>query len=676
MRRISLMSTAVLAAAALASCGGSPSSSTAPVQQAPQTPPAVVFSGVAATGAPMAGARVDVYDHSGSSVCNVTTTSDGHYSCTLPSSAVEPFVLTAVLDNISLVSAYAKAETTTLNVTPITNLIAARLASNGDPAQLRQDVVANASAVTSAKLDTKVAEFIAAVQPLLTAAGDQVNPLTGSFSADGSGHDRVLDSLQISIRPAGASANVEITLKVQPAAPETPPVSLSFNTADTTVPTITAPVSSGDLVATGIASSVADLASRIQACYAVPLDQRVSGSTLAAAACRTIFIGDDPTGYLHDGARVGPTGAFGGMFGANATGLLIDRANFEHLTSDGDVVFTYRYKSVVTGNADFVALQARRVGSMLKLIGNQAVYSAVVVPMVERRDFVNSPAFNYRSTGYGITVGNRVNSQGQPIFTKVEATAPDGHLFTLRPRAGLSYLALVRENGTLTVTAQIKLAARFTDSSTPGNPADKDTDPLYAGVQFTDLQLKSLPDHGVWKIEYFHADGTTPNLTQYVRTLTRALTLDEAMVQPIATVTDAAKAALVSAGASGWGVIFFSTAPSADAPNWVNFSAPLGGDFWAVPEGGVAPYQIAAYGNGPVPVSGGARTFFNDYLSVASTARQATVKCSVQSAGDKHCDASIADSYAADAYLTSLQLLARTQQQLRVSNLTALWTLH
>ena len=169
------------------------------------------------------------------------------------------------------------------------------------------------------------------------------------------------------------------------------------------------------------------------------------------------------------------------MFGASATGLQIDRATFEHLTSEGDVVFTYRYQSVVNGN--------------------QAVYSAAVAPAVTRLDFINSPAFNYRSTGYGIVVGNRLSSQNQPVFTQVKATAPDGHVFTLRPRAGLSYLALARENGSLTNTTNITLAARFVDSSTPGNPADKDTGPLYVG------------------------------------TVTRALTLDEAMVQPIATLT-------------------------------------------------------------------------------------------------------------------------------------------
>lgn len=672
MHRVSLIMTALLAAAGLAACGGGSSGS--PAISIPQAPQAVVFSGVAATGAPMPGARIDVYDHSGSSVCTTTAAIDGHYSCELPSGAVAPFVLTALLDDVSLVSAYAKAETTTLNVTPITNLIAARLASNGDPAQLRHDVVANAGAVTAAKLDDKVAEFIAAVEPLLTAVGDRINPLTGEFKADGSGHDLVLDSLQISIRPAGGSANVEVTAKVKPSAPEAPPISISFNTADTTIQPMTASMSGADLVGTGVADLVADLAARLDACYALTLSERVQNGALVAPACTSLFLGNDPTTYLQDGLRVGPGAAFAGLFSDDGTGVTFDRPRFEDLTSEGDVVATLRW-TAVAGNSDFVVLQARRVGSQLMLVGNQAVYSAVISPTVNFRGFVNSPAFDYRATGYTIAVGNRLDAHGQPVFAKVEVTAPNGDVFTLKPSPGLSYLALTRNNGSLSTTATLTLAARFTNSSTPGNPADKDTDPVFVGTQFTEDELIALPDHGVWKIEYFYADGVTPNLTQYVRTLTRALSMDEAMVQPIVAVTDTTKAALVQAGYPGWGAIFFNAAPSADAPNWVRFSDPSGGDFWVVPDGALAPYQVATYGSSPLPAGGGSRVTFNDYLNVPSNVRQATVKCSAQSTQDTHCDPSMRDSYAMGAYLSALQLLSHNQRQLRISNLTALWTL-
>src|SRR3989304_2842123 len=59
---------------------------------------------------------------------------------TLPLSAKPPFVVQAVRDDISLVSVIAEAKDTTTNITPVTNLIASRLSSSGDPAKLAAEI--------------------------------------------------------------------------------------------------------------------------------------------------------------------------------------------------------------------------------------------------------------------------------------------------------------------------------------------------------------------------------------------------------------------------------------------------------------------------------------------------------------------------------------------------------
>ena len=64
-----------------------------------------------------------------------------------------------------------------------------------------------------AALDAKVAEVVTILKPLLQAVGDTANPLTGDFKADGTGHDKVLDAVQVDIHTTATAANIEITVK-------------------------------------------------------------------------------------------------------------------------------------------------------------------------------------------------------------------------------------------------------------------------------------------------------------------------------------------------------------------------------------------------------------------------------------------------------------------------------
>jgi hypothetical protein len=503
----------------------------------------------------------------------------------------------------------------------------------------------------------------------LTAAAANADPLTGSFRADGTGLDLVLDSLQISIRSIGTSANVEITVKSRPEHLDSPPVAVRFNTAQATAVPQLPVLRAEDLVASGSAVRLADMVQRLNACYALPVTERVSGSSVSAPACRSLFVGDDPAAFLHDGRRVGPGAAFAGMFSGPATGVRFDRPALEYLQANGELVLSYR-TTTTSGNIDFGFLQARLVGDQLKLVGNQAAYSASVMPKIGERTFINALSTGYRSTGYSMTVGNRLDANGQPLFAKVEVTAPNGRVFRLLPRPGLSYLAIERDNGAPSVTNTIFLAARFLDAQSTslfGNPADKDRDPVFAPVQLSDDELAALPDHGVWKFDFFHADGVTPNAVQNVRTMKRAPTMSESMVHPIARATEAAVAALVAASEPGGIVI--KTAATVDAPNWVNFSV-NGADFWTVPDGATAPYLVSAFGYSP-----GQSVFFNDNTTVLSTARQAKLDCTAQTLADTHCEASNPGSYAVGTRFTSLELLARTQQRLEVQQLLALWTM-
>ena len=120
----------------LVACGGGDGG-----QDAPVVPPAQTskLEGTAATGRPFAGATVTVFDAASNAVTTTTVAADGSYAATVPASTRAPLVLEATLDNVTLVSAIAETKDSRANITPLTSLIASRLAPDGNPTSLKQN---------------------------------------------------------------------------------------------------------------------------------------------------------------------------------------------------------------------------------------------------------------------------------------------------------------------------------------------------------------------------------------------------------------------------------------------------------------------------------------------------------------------------------------------------------
>lgn len=661
------------AAAATPTTPATPSTPATPTT--PSTPASVQFSGVVATGAPLTGASVKVYDGTGAVVCDTTVDAAGGYQCDLGTSPKAPFVIVAQRDDMKLVSMFAEASSSTVNVTPLTHLVAAKLASNGDPAQLVDDVKGGAGNLDKAKLDTAVQAVVALIRPVIDALGETTNPLTGTFVANGTGHDKLLDALQISVRPTGTEANVEITVRTLPTADDSTPVGLSFKTSDTSVAPVTG-VSASVLGTDNVAMQIADMLSRLAACYALPLADRVTnannpGSTVKADACKTLFSGNDPANFLSNGAHVGPTGAFSGMFRAGGTGVSFDRGLFDFYRANGDVVFSYRWTDTA-GNTDNDQMVARVEAGKLKLIGNQYAYEARVRAWVQNRELVNSPTFSHIDTGYNVSIANRVDGSGNPLFSKVLVTTPKGNVLTFKPAAGLSYLAGVNPAGVLSASSVIRLNGKYVDPATAGHPKDKEPALLYADTTaYPDDVIKQIPDQGVWKLEFFHVNPAVPNVIQQYRTTSRAPTLAEASAMSYAELTTTAKTELVADTAAS-GVKSWLTAPNGTTPNWARLATAAGGDFWRVPSGALEPVSASIYGRAPT-VGGVLGARFNDSLGIPSSARTATVRCSRQSLSDAHCDASLTDQYAQGSNANSIELWARSPRQVEVSKMIGVY---
>ncbi|MBE0621970.1 MAG: hypothetical protein IH605_15360, partial [Burkholderiales bacterium] len=456
---VSKTAASVLLVGVLAACGGGSSSSG--VASAPETPAPTTFvvAGTAATGAALDNATITITGSDGTTYPAagedpVVTAADGSYTVTLPLTATPPFVVQAIRDDISLVSVVAEAKDTTTNITPVTNLIASRLSSSGDPAKLAAEIQADPTLVNLAKVTAKVAEIVALIQPLMDAVGDTTtNPLTDNIQAAvaaGTGADKVLDSLSITITPNSATTvNIEVAVKQKQTEGEQPAAITFTGGANATAPAALPAVTAGNLVPSGNAELIAGFLSRMTACYALPQSERVTSGGTAAAdiiapACKDIFVGNDPAGYLSNGAKVSSTDAFSSIFGSG-TGTTFDRGSYEFTRGNGDLAIAYR-STDSSGNSSNKSLAVRvDTDGKLRAIGNQYKYNGAVNAYHQLRNFINQPAADYYSSGYNLQVFNTADVAD---VVKVVVTSPSGKTLLLKPSAGSAYFPLVKVNPT------------------------------------------------------------------------------------------------------------------------------------------------------------------------------------------------------------------------------------
>ncbi|MBJ2160375.1 carboxypeptidase regulatory-like domain-containing protein [Variovorax sp. IB41] len=658
-------------------------------------PPAAAsttLSGTVATGAAFAGAALTVFDQTGAKVCEVTTTPEGTYTCTLPAGTKAPLVIQAVRDDLTLYSTTASTATGTTNVTPLTTIIVAQLAPNGDPSKLAAAIQADAGAVTAGSISDKVAKLVAALQPLLDALNMSIDPMSGEFQANGSGQDRVLDTISVSVRPDGAAANIEITVKGQPTDDASKPVSLVFRSDDATIE----PVQGMATISLGTApptpAMVQALLERINACYALPLNQRVNspinqdGNAFGTAAnvvapeCRTLFVGDSPENFVAAGVPIGRVAggarrSFDSLFRFGPTNLKHDRGNFEYFYKNGDIALTYRWTDIL-GNTDNDVFNARVVDGALKLTGNADTYRAFVRPQLEKKDYLKHQNLVFHSVGYALSVDNVRDGMGNPILAKVVATTESlpGRQLVLVPKSGLNSLVLTPD-GTIAsgLNSSIwRMSARYLDPAQTGSPNDFENANLFASPFIGDDDLRKIPDQTVWKLEFFRADGVTPNVVQYVRTFSRVPTIAEAVQTPLVELVPAVRADLLAESqGSARGIVFGPT--SLVDPNNADFSADGNLDAWVVPNGALAPTSFSVFGRAPGP--SGAR--FSETVTVRNTNRKAIVYCvPVAPLPDAHCAPANNNSYqyAEGSSLSTFTFVARTARQVDVRKNFEVWT--
>lgn len=665
----------------LAGCGGS-GSAPSPVSSG------VTLSGTAATGAPMVGATVVVIDRTGAQVqiCQdpagvevaCTTQPDGRFTLSLKSGAQAPLVLTATPldDGMTQVSMTGDALGGIVNITPITTLIAASLAPNGDPHLLQP------SDFDAPGLAAAVAEIVEVLKPLLDAAGSTADPLTGVFSADGTGMDKALDALDVQVTTDSAGlATVAAEIKLN--GDEAQPARVSMVGGAAPQASNMNSVTAAALPLDGLAPQMHDLLDRLGACYNLPYAERVDATTspmsVRASVCRELFVDNNPATYKNNGYRAGPAQegqlrAFTAMFrnrdtsgpSGAANTLVFEQPTYEFTRSGdfaGDVVFTYRWRDLY-GNEDWEQGVVRAQGGRLKFVGNQYNFDARVRPFAQRREFVEgaSAAFSYDATGYNTWVRNHLDETGASLFHRVEITTPTGRKLILWPSVGLDRLSFRRANGTISGSQIVNLQWAYRGGGSVGasgvDLANVETGRVFARdgagnpAQWTSEQIRAIPNQGRWRFDFFLAgnSGTTPDETQWHATLARALALDEFTPLPLPSLVPQLVADLrADIVPERGGVPVVDLTPSSEH----------GPQVWTVPAGAIAPTYVSA----SVLFDG---TTFTDGTNVVSTQRSASILCSKASAGDQHCvldgTGNSTGMYRSGNVLAGLELWARTRR--------------
>ena len=682
-----VLALAGLIALTLAGCGGGGGS--APADPIVNPPAAVVITGVAATGAAFEGGSVQIIDSRGTVVgTSGSIGADGVFTVTLAEGAKAPYVVLATRANANgqsqtLTSVVSSDTQTTVNVTPVTTLVAALLSPSGDPTRLADELKAGTAQITPLAVTATVEKVQAVLQPLLAATGTTgTDPLTGSFSANGTGYDRLLDSVQINIVPASSGANVEVAVKQQVDDTGAQPSFVTFSTSSAAPPALPA-VDPAKLVEAGVSTKITAFLADLTACYAVPFAERVANVTegsvavtgsaadVIAPACRNVFHGSDPAGFLSNGGRVGRTasngGAFASLFRAGATGVVFSQGSYEFTRANGDLVIAYKSRDTA-GNETFDTFVVRKTEAdgKLRLIGNQYRFPGSIQSYHQVRQFISlgQSAYNYRSVGFTVNVDNRLDANGNSIFDRVEVTTPRGSVLTLRPTRGFSFLPLVKGSG-ITGTNFVRLRSEFVDPATTGTIPTLDSSLFFSNVAYTDADLIDIPAHSAWTYRYFLAGntGTTPDAEQVYKSRSRALSIDEFKQVKLSAFTPSVISDIQVEADTVNGTV---PLPS-DGP--VDFGAPANGGGWLVDAGALPATSITLFGR--FGSSG-----FNDSVNFGSTARTVTLPCAPASAGDTHCvGASASGGYAPGAVANGVHLFARDAAGREHANFYAMYKL-
>ena len=499
----------------------------------------------------------------------------------------------------------------------------------------------------------------------LVNAKDDTDPITGSFKADGTAHDKVLTSIDVVIKPTLEKTNITLTVKTETGETEQPAY-IAF-VSGTKPPALPDRVKEAPLPDASEDTLIKNLVAQLNACYAIPAAQRANATTneVIAATCRKFFLNDDPRSFLNDGRQVCSNGnscAYSGLFSPAFDRITFSAPEIEFRYPDDQIRLRLKV-TLPAGDVRYSRFRLKRVGNEFRDGGNQYAHAFRVRPWTEVRRFVNRPELSYYASGVNIFINNEIDGSGNFVFEKVVVTPPGGVSKPLEffPQSSQSFL-VIKINGVQTSTNNLRLAGQFIDPTTSGSPRRLSVDSKGAlagellvwgaspsgansGGDWTDAELDSIPEISRWKAEFYKRGATAP-VVQYYETTSAPLVKAELLKGKWAVLTDKNLTDIRDYSSPSGSVQLTQVAP-------INVA-------WVVPEGAYAPNEISL--SGFVSQVSGSR--FNDFNSaIKQTDRTGTINCSRQSNTDQHCD-STGKNYAAAARGDGVSLSAYDERDM------------
>lgn len=380
------------------------------------------ISGVAANGAAMEGAKVTLMDASGQTL-TVSANDNGGFVFPDLTGYREPFQVSATAQvgarQVTQYAIYANAlagGSNTVNVTPLTSAIAALVAPSGVVADLSP---AQLSAITPSQVSAVTSQVVAVIAPLVSSIKDMpsvkaFDPMTTTFAANGTGPDRLLDFLDVSVRPDGVAIANKM---VVPSADSTADAAATLAKGNSgSVTPLVADVVDLD--------GIEDLVAQFKRCFAVSADQRLTGKSAGSATlaneCSTMALPQ----YLHNGNTF--MSRWAGLLNSasmNASARF-SRPEFRlRLNSNPDVI-AVNFNMVDKDGVGYTLpeiIQKQADGSW-RLYGNQRKANAFVeTSLIHYQDM--TPNTSYNNINYSrMEVGFRFNFDPRLTFSGSEPT--------------------------------------------------------------------------------------------------------------------------------------------------------------------------------------------------------------------------------------------------------------
>jgi hypothetical protein len=327
--------------------------------------------------------------------------------------------------------------------------VVAMLSPTGSSSGLILALQEGATAPTAALITDRREVMSTALGEMMTAAGVTGDIFTTAFSTNGTGQDKLLDSVSVNSIADGETktANIQLTFKVatdpEKSDLEMPAINLSSTSSVSDAlaeKNRIGVINQLDLPPDNAGALYNGLLANLNNCYKEAPSVRTNGTTtVTSAACKKVFLNNDPTQYLNYGQGVGSTKQFAGLFtySGEVTFKPVDKP---YLAQDlmgvkrGDNVG----RAIVAmswvnehGNRENIMLYATKYmldgQEMLGLSGDRNRYGWSVNSHNQKREFPlrEDKSLDYVTSSYLFSVRDII-VEGSSIVSYATITSPTG----------------------------------------------------------------------------------------------------------------------------------------------------------------------------------------------------------------------------------------------------------